>query len=116
MEHLPGIAQGLNLDYNELKARVDRFANALVRTGRRQEELTPGELAFVESHRDSDFFPEMEVLHEQRRLYPQNGFAAHLLGYTGEVSDAESIQRTLRSTIRGTLSANQVWKDSITIN
>ena len=90
MEHLPGIAQGLNLDYNELKARVDRFAKRpKYEPVVAKEELTPGELAFVESHRDSDFFPEMEVLHEQRRLYPQNGFAAHLLGYTGEVSDAE---------------------------
>ncbi len=44
-------------------------------------------MAFVESHRD--FFPEMELIHAQRRLYPQNGFAAHVIGYTGEVSEQE---------------------------
>jgi penicillin-binding protein 2 len=49
--------------------------------------MTPADLAFVESHRD--FFPEMEVIHAQRRLYPQNGMAAHVIGYTGEVSETE---------------------------
>ena len=31
----------------------------------------------------------MEVIHAQRRLYPQNGMAAHVIGYTGEVSEEE---------------------------
>jgi len=31
----------------------------------------------------------MELIHAQRRLYPQNGFAAHVIGYTGEVSEQE---------------------------
>ena len=52
-----------------------------------KEELTPGDLAFVEAHRD--FFPEMELIHAQRRLYPRNGLAAHVIGYAGEVSEAE---------------------------
>jgi penicillin-binding protein 2 len=87
-EHLGPIADGLNLDYDDLRARVQRY------TSRPKydpitikEELTPAELAFVESHRD--FFPEMELIHAQRRLYPQNGFAAHVIGYTGEVSEQE---------------------------
>ena len=52
-----------------------------------KEEMTPADLAFVDSHRD--FFPEMELIHAQRRLYPQNGLAAHVIGYTGEVSEEE---------------------------
>src|SRR5207237_8532079 len=54
-----------------------------------KEELTAAELAFVESHRDPEFFPEMEVFHAQKRLYPQNQIAAHLVGYTGEISERE---------------------------
>ena len=54
-----------------------------------KQELTPAELAFVESHRDPETFPEMELIQEQRRLYPQNGLAAHVIGYVGEVSEQE---------------------------
>jgi len=87
-EHLRTIADGLNLDYDDLAARVQRFTSRpkydpiIIK-----EELTPAELSFVESHRD--FFPEMELIPSQRRLYPQNGFAAHVIGYTGEISEQE---------------------------
>jgi penicillin-binding protein 2 len=89
-EHLKPIADGLGLDYEELKARINRFR------GRPKyepivikEELSPADLAFVESHKDPEFFPEMELIHAQRRLYPQDGFVAHVAGYTGEISEAE---------------------------
>jgi penicillin-binding protein 2 len=87
-EHLRTIAGGLNLDYEDLVARLNRYTSRpkydpiIIK-----EELTPGDLSFVESHRD--FFPEMELIHAQRRLYPQNGFAAHVIGYTGEISEQE---------------------------
>ena len=87
-EHLRSIADGLNLDYDDLAARVRRYtARPKYDPITIKEELTPAELAFVESHRD--FFPEMELIHAQRRLYPQNGFAAHVIGYTGEISEEE---------------------------
>lgn len=90
-EHLKPIAEGLNLDYEELKERLRRFDRTRPKYQPIiiKEELTPAELTFVEAHRDPEFFPEMEVIHAQRRLYPQNQLAAHLVGYTGEVSDAE---------------------------
>jgi penicillin-binding protein 2 len=89
-EHLRAIADGLNLDYNDLAARVNRFkSRPKYEPVVIKEELTPAELAFVEAHRDPEFFPEMEVFHSQKRLYPQNELAAHLVGYTGEVSDKE---------------------------
>ena len=87
-EHLRPVAQGLDLDYNELAARVRRFKTQpkyvpiVIK-----EELTPGDLAFVNSHHD--FFPEMVLIPSQRRLYPQNGMMAHVLGYTGEISESE---------------------------
>src|SRR5258708_95879 len=92
MEHLKPIAEGLSLDYDDLVARVRRFQ----RRGSPQyepimikDELTPAELAFVESHKDPDTFPELEVIHVQRRLYPRDGLAAHAIGYVGEVSESE---------------------------
>jgi penicillin-binding protein 2 len=87
-EHLAAIAQGLDLDYEDLMDRVRRF--------RRQpkyvpivikEELTPADLSFVDSHHD--FFPELLLIQAQRRLYPQDGMMAHVIGYTGEVSEEE---------------------------
>lgn len=87
-EHLRTIAEGLDLDYADLTARVRRFTSRpkydpiIIK-----EELSPADLSFVEAHRD--FFPEMELIHAQRRLYPQNGFGAHVIGYTGEISEQE---------------------------
>ena len=86
--HLRAIAQGLDLDYADLVERVHRFKSQpkyvpiVVK-----EELTPADLAFVDSHRD--FFPEMVLIQGQRRLYPQNGMLAHVIGYTGEISEEE---------------------------
>jgi penicillin-binding protein 2 len=87
-EHLRPIAQGLDLDYTELEARVRRmrtqpkFVPIVIK-----DELTTADLSFVESHRD--FFPELVLIPAQRRLYPQNGMLAHVIGYTGEISDQE---------------------------
>ena len=87
-EHLKPIAEGLNLDYDDLLDKVARYASRpkyepIVL----KEELSPAELAFVDSHRD--FFPELVLIHAQRRLYPQNGMMAHVIGYTGEISESE---------------------------
>ncbi len=92
MEHLRPIAEGLNLDYDSLVSRVRRFQTRGAPTYQPiaiKEELTPAELAFVESHKDADTFPELEVIHVQKRLYPRDGLAAHVVGYVGEVSEAE---------------------------
>jgi penicillin-binding protein 2 len=89
-EHLHEIAEGLHLDYDDLVKRVNRYK----RRSRYEpiiikEDLTPAELAFVDSHRDADTFPEMELIEAQRRLYPENGILAHTIGYTGEISEGE---------------------------
>jgi len=87
-EHLKPIAQGLDLDYNDLQAKVRRFKSQpkyvpiVIK-----EELTPADLSFVDSHHD--FFPELVLIQAQRRLYPQNGMLAHVIGYTGEISEEE---------------------------
>ncbi len=62
MEHLKPIAEGLNLDYDALAARVRRFQSRgapVYQPIPIKEELTPAELAFVESHKDANTFPEL---------------------------------------------------------
>lgn len=90
LENLPSIAKGLNLDLEDLKLRLKRYAPrpTYVWVPIKQE-LTPAELAFVDSHHDPGTFPELEVIPAQRRLYPHSGLAAHALGYVGEVSEQE---------------------------
>src|SRR5579885_2646106 len=89
-EHIDPIAAGLHLDAEDLRARLKRFKsrpNYIPITIK--QELTPGALAFVESHRDAQTFPELDLVQTQARLYPRNGLAAHVIGYVGEVSEQE---------------------------
>ncbi|MDQ6758448.1 MAG: penicillin-binding protein 2 [Acidobacteriota bacterium] len=130
-EHLKPIAMGLNLDYEALTGRVHRFNAPKYVPIVIKEELTPGELAFVESHRDSRTFPEMDLIRAQRRLYPKDGTAAHVIGYVGEVSEnelntpelakfhpgdvigKEGIERQYNDILMGTDGKRQVEVDSI---
>ena len=50
-----------------------------------KEDITPDELAFIEAHKNE--LPELDTIMAHRRLYPRNGFMAHLIGYVGEVSE-----------------------------
>lgn len=88
--HLPAIAEGLHMEMEELEARLSRFRKQpSYKTVEIKEGLTPGEVQFVESHNDPDTFPELELIQSYRRMYPQHGLGAHVIGYTGEVSEAE---------------------------
>ena len=87
-DHLKEIAEGLNLDYNDLREKARRFdSHPKYEPIVLKEELSRSELAFVDSHHD--FFPELVKIQEQRSVYPQNGIMAHVLGYTGEISESE---------------------------
>src|ERR1700751_3450084 len=80
------IAQGLHLDPNEVRARIRRFATMpQYQPIFLKEDITPDELQFIESHRNE--LPELDTIMAHRRLYPRNGFMAHLIGYVGEVTD-----------------------------
>lgn len=89
-EHLKPIAEGLALDLNELKARLARFdKRPKYEPVVIKEKLTQAELAFVESHRDPDTFPELDLIESHIRFYPRDGLGAHMLGFVGEISDME---------------------------
>src|SRR5580658_7422712 len=63
---LPLIARGLNLDLDQLRATLRHYRAA------------PG------------YQPipiKQEITDDERRLYPRDGFASHLIGYVGEVSE-----------------------------
>ncbi len=61
-------------------ARLPAFQPIIIK-----DDITPDEHAFIEAHRDE--FPELETLMVYRRLYPKDGFMAHLIGYVGQVSE-----------------------------
>src|SRR5579859_2250642 len=80
------IARGLHLDPKEVRDRIKHFASMpQYQPIYLKDDITPDELAFVESHRNE--LPELDTIVAHRRLYPRNGFMAHLIGYVGEVSE-----------------------------
>lgn len=86
-DHLPAIADAMNLDYNELVRKIRRMGNSpqiIIK-----DLLNRDEIAWVESHHDTSAYPEMDLIKAWRRQYPQDGFAAHVVGYVGEISESE---------------------------
>ena len=90
IDHLHEIAEGLHLDYDDLMSKVARdLKRSRYQPISLKDNLSLGELAFVDSHRDAGTFPEMEVIQVPARVYPANGMLAHAIGYTGEISETE---------------------------
>src|ERR1700723_3362548 len=80
------IAQGLHLDPNEVRTRIRHFASMpQYQPIFLKEDITQDEQAFIEAHKNE--LPELETIMAHRRLYPRNGFMAHLIGYVGEVTE-----------------------------
>src|SRR5216684_177570 len=80
------IAQGLHLDPREVRERLRKFAGTpQYQPIYLKEDITQDELAFIKAHRNE--LPELDTIMAHRRLYPRNGFMAHLIGYVGEVSE-----------------------------
>src|SRR5215471_6029269 len=80
------IAQGLHLNADEVRQRIRHFAAMpQYQPIFLKEDITPEELAFIESHKNE--LPELDTIMAHRRLYPRNGFMAHMIGYVGEVTE-----------------------------
>lgn len=83
---LPLISAGLHIPIDQIQAALRHYKSAAAyQPIPLKQDITPDEEAFIEAHRNE--LPELETLQEQRRLYPRDGFAAHLIGYVGEVSE-----------------------------
>src|SRR6202451_2640153 len=79
------IAQGLHLDPDEVRTRIRHFTSMpQYQPIFLKEDITPDELAFIDAHRNE--LPELDTIVAHRRLYPRNGFMAHLIGYVGGVT------------------------------
>jgi penicillin-binding protein 2 len=82
---LPQIADGLSLTSEDIQQQLEaatalpHFQPIVIKP-----EATPGDIAFIESHRAD--IPVLEMLMVHRRRYPRGGFMAHVSGYVGEVS------------------------------
>jgi penicillin-binding protein 2 len=86
MNDVDVIAAGLHMDPEEVRERVKKFSfTPQYQPIFLKDDITPDELAFIESHRNE--LPELETIMAHRRLYPRGGFLAHLVGYVGEVSE-----------------------------
>ena len=80
------IAKGLHLNAEEVRQRIHRAAwMPQYQPIFLKEDITPDELAFIEAHKNE--LPELDTIMAHRRLYPRNGFMAHLVGYVGEVTE-----------------------------
>ena len=87
-KNLPTIAEGLGLSIEDLKEQLvntqalPKFQPIVIKP-----EATPGDVAFIESHRAD--IPVLEMLMVQRRRYLPGGFMAAASGYVGEVSEQQ---------------------------
>ena len=83
---LPLIAKGLDLDLDQLRSTLRHYrASPGYQPIPIKQDITADEDAFIEAHKNE--LPELETIHEERRLYPRDGFASHIIGYVGEVSE-----------------------------
>jgi penicillin-binding protein 2 len=86
--NLPAIADGLGLSLDDLKDQLNntknlpKFQPIVIKP-----EATPGDVAFIESHRAD--VPLLEMLMVHRRRYLPGGFMSHASGYVGEVSEQQ---------------------------
>ncbi len=80
------IADGLHIAPDEIRSRIRRFASQPpTQPMVLKDDVTPDELAFIEAHRNE--LPYLDTIMVHRRLYPKDGFMAHVIGYVGEVSE-----------------------------
>ena len=80
------IGAGLHMDPKEVRERLRHFsALPQYQPIFLKDDITPDELSFIEAHRNE--LPELDTIVAHRRLYPRNGFMAHLIGYVGDVTE-----------------------------
>jgi len=87
-KHLPGISDGLGIPLDDLRDQLTntknlpKFQPIIIKP-----DASPGDIAFIESHRSD--IPVLEMISVSRRRYLQGGFLSHAAGYVGEVSEQQ---------------------------
>jgi penicillin-binding protein 2 len=87
-DHLDEFARALDLDPNDIREMIKRAASLpryqpLVL----KQAASLKDVAFIDAHRSE--FPEIDIIQSQQRFYPKHTVAAAVLGYVGEVSQAD---------------------------
>ncbi len=86
--HLDKIAKALDLDPKDVRdlikrsARLPRFQPVVLKQA-----ASLKDVAYIDAHRSE--FPEIDIIQSEQRFYPKHGIAAAVLGYVGEVSQAD---------------------------
>ena len=84
-EHIELIAQALHMSADDIRDHLKKMAwSPQYEPIVLKNDITPDEYSFIEAHANE--LPELEIVTEERRLYPPRGFLAHLIGYVGEVN------------------------------
>lgn len=79
------LAQLLNLSEAEIQKRLDQAENNSATLVRLARGLNPAQITALKEHKSE--LPGIEVDIEPIRNYPNGDLAAHILGYTGEITD-----------------------------
>ena len=86
--HLDRIATALELDPADVRdmirraAKLPRYQPVVLKQA-----ASLKDVAFIDAHQSE--FPEIDIIQSQRRFYPKHGVGAAVLGYVGEVSQAD---------------------------
>jgi penicillin-binding protein 2 len=87
-KHLAAISDGLGISLDDLKDQINsakdlpKFQPIIIKP-----EASPGDVAYIESHRSD--IPVLEMISVSRRRYLPDGFLSHAVGYVGEVSEQQ---------------------------
>ena len=87
-DHLEKIAGALELDPADVRdmikrtAKLPRYQPIVLKQA-----ASLKDVAFIDAHRSE--FPEIDIIQSQQRFYPKHGVGAAVLGYVGEVSQAD---------------------------
>jgi len=86
--HLEKIARALDLDPADVRDMIRREAKLpSYQPVVLKQAASLQDVAFIDAHRAE--FPEIDIIQSQQRFYPKHGVGAAVLGYVGEVSQAD---------------------------
>jgi penicillin-binding protein 2 len=86
--HLEKIARALELDPADVRDMIRRVAKLpSYQPVVLKQAASLQDVAFIDAHRAE--FPEIDIIQSQQRFYPKHGVGAAVLGYVGEVSQAD---------------------------
>lgn len=86
--HLKKIASALELDPADVRDMIKRTAHLpRYQPVVLKQAASLKDVAFIDAHQSD--FPEIDIIQSQQRFYPKHGIGAAVLGYVGEVSQAD---------------------------